>query len=101
MKIKIMGSEYQYEEVEQVDKWSRTLGQIDYINQRILVEKGIPDDLKREVLLHEILHGIFDKLGFSDINSDEQKVNSIGSTLYAVLKENNLFFGEKWEKKDV
>lgn len=78
------------EEVEQIDKFRRLLGEIDYCEQKIKIDKNIPEDLKRETLIHEILHGILEKLGFEEINNDEQKVHSIASTMYSVLKENNL-----------
>ncbi len=87
-KVKIMATDYKIEEVEQIDKNRRILGEIDYINQTIKLEKGLSDELKKEVLIHEILHGILEKLGFDDLNNDEQKVQSIASTLYLVLKDN-------------
>ena len=87
-KVKIMATDYKIEEVEQIDKNRRILGEIDYINQTIKLEKGLSDELKKEVLMHEILHGILEKLGFDDLNNDEQKVQSIASTLYLVLKDN-------------
>lgn len=87
-KVKIMATEYTVLEVEQIDKGKRILGEIDYIEQVIKLEKGLNEDLKKEVLIHEILHGILEKLGFDDLNNDEQKVQSIASTLYQVLKDN-------------
>lgn len=87
-KVKIMATDYKIEEVEQIDKDRRILGEIDYINQTIKLEKGLPNELKKEILLHEILHGILEKLGFDALNNDEQKVQSIASTLYLVLKDN-------------
>lgn len=89
-KIKIFATEYIVEEVEQIDKYQRLLGQINYCEQRILIDKNISEDMKREILIHEILHGILEKLGYTEINNDEQKVQSIASTLYLVLKENHL-----------
>ncbi|MEG1705057.1 MAG: hypothetical protein RR290_00590 [Clostridia bacterium] len=89
-KIKIMATEYEIQEVEQIDKFKRLLGEIDYCDQTIKLDKNISQDLKNEVLLHEILHGILEKLGYSDLNDDEQKVHSIASTMYLVLKENNI-----------
>lgn len=89
-KIKIMATDYSVEEVEQIDKYQRLLGQIEYTEQKIKIDKNISEDMKREVLLHEILHGILEKLNYIEINEDEQKVHSIASTMYLVLKENNL-----------
>lgn len=90
MELKILASEYEVIEVEQIDKNRRVLGEIDYTEQTIKLEKDLPKELKNETLIHEILHGILEKLGYDDINNDEQKVQSIASTLYCVLKENNL-----------
>lgn len=88
--LKILATEYTVEEVEQIDKYQRLLGQIEYVEQKIKIDKSISEDMKKEVLLHEILHGILEKLGYTEINEDEQKVQSIASTMYLVLKENNL-----------
>lgn len=88
--IKILGTVYKIEELEQINKFEMILGEIDYISQVIKIDKSLNEDLKKEVLIHEILHGILDKLGYDEINEDEQKVQSIASTLYSVLKENNL-----------
>ena len=89
-KIKILATEYEIEEVEQIDKYQRLLGQIEYIEQKIKIDKNISEDMKKETLIHEILHGTLEKLGLNEINEDEQKVHSIASTMYLVLKENKL-----------
>lgn len=89
-KVKILATEYKIEEVEQIDKYQRLLGQIDYVEQTIKIDINISEDLKKETLLHEILHGILEKLGYDDINENEQKVHSIASTMYQVLKDNNI-----------
>lgn len=89
-KLKILATEYDIEEVEQIDKYQRLLGQIEYTEQKIKIDKSLSEDMKRETLMHEILHGILEKLGYDNINEDEQKVHSIASTMYLVLKENEL-----------
>lgn len=89
-KVKILATEYDLVEEEQIDKYQRLLGQINYVEQVIKLDKTIPEDLKKETLIHEILHGVLEKLGYEEINNDEQKVHSIASTMYCVLKENKL-----------
>lgn len=89
-KMKILATEYDVEEVEQIDKYTRLLGQIQYTEQKIKIDKNISEDMKQEVLIHEILHGILEKLGYTQLNDDEQKVQSIASTMYLVLKENKI-----------
>lgn len=89
-KVKILATEYRVEEVEQIDKYQRLLGQIEYTEQVIKIDKNISEDMKKETLIHEIIHGILEKLGYEELNEDEQKVHSIASTMYLVLKENQL-----------
>lgn len=89
-KLKILSTEYKVEEVEQIDKYERLLGQISYVEQIIKLDKNISENLKEETLIHEILYGVLEKLGYNDLNNDEQKVHSIASTMYCVLKENNI-----------
>lgn len=89
-KLKILATEYKVEEVEQIDKYQRLLGQIEYTEQTIKIDKNISEDMKKETLIHEILHGILEKLGYEELNEDEQKVHSIAATMYLVLKENQL-----------
>lgn len=89
-KLKILATEYKIEEVEQIDKYQRLLGQIEYVEQTIKIDKNISEDMKKETLIHEILHGILEKLGYEELNEDEQKIHSIASTMYLVLKENKL-----------
>lgn len=88
--VKILATEYRVEEVEQIDKYQRLLGQIEYTEQVIKIDKNISEDMKKETLIHEIIHGILEKLGYEELNEDEQKVHSIASTMYLVLKENQL-----------
>lgn len=89
-KLKVLATEYEVQEVEQIDKYERLLGQIDYDEQKIKIDKNISEDMKKETLIHEMLHSILEKLGYREMNEDEQKVHSIASTMYFVLKENNL-----------
>lgn len=83
-KLKILSTEYKVEEVEQIDKYERLLGQISYVEQIIKLDKNISENLKEETLIHEILYGVLEKLGYNDLNNDEQKVHSIASTMYCV-----------------
>lgn len=89
-KVKILGIEYELKEVEQVNKNQRLFGEIDFVNQTIKIEKGLSDDRKKQVLLHEILHGICEQLGIEEINNNENLIQSISSSLYQVLKDNKI-----------
>ena len=85
MIVNILGIPYTVEEVDRIDPDVRMFGQIDYPNQRILLEKGMAPEYAKQTLMHEILHGILEGLGYDDINSDDQKVQSIATALYQVF----------------
>lgn len=56
-------------------------GQIDYQNCLIKINKNMATDIKKETLCHEILHGILEHLGYSELSQDEQFVNSVSSAI--------------------
>ena len=91
MKINILGIPYEVVEVDTIDKSIRTFGQIDYSNQIIKLEKGMGKQYREQTLLHEIVHGIFEGLGYDDLNADEEKVQGIASALYQVLSSQVIF----------
>ena len=74
-KLKILATEYKVEEVEQIDKYQRLLGQIEYTEQTIKIDKNISEDMKKETLIHEILHGILEKLGYDLVLKENQLIS--------------------------
>lgn len=91
MKIKILGITYEVEEVPQIDKYQRLLGEINYCDQVIKLEEGLSEDRYKATLIHEVFHGILDELGYEDLKSDEKLVQSVSAALYQVLKDNKEF----------
>jgi len=57
--------------------------------QEIRIERGLHQDKKKEVFLHECLHAIDD---LYDIGLGEKKVNILGVSVLALIKNNNLDF---------
>lgn len=90
-KVDILGIPYEIKEVETIDKGTLIIGQINYLEQIILLDKSLPKEKKEQTLLHEILHGILSALGYDDINDDEHLVQSISSALYQVLRNQITF----------
>lgn len=86
--IKILGLIYKIAEVECVSKEELRKGEINFLTNEIRIDKNMPDDLKEQVLIHEVLHAIFDLLGYEDLCTDENKVQGIATALHQVLKEN-------------
>ena len=63
------------------------LGQIDYIEQKIRIDKTLTEDRKGQVLMHELLHGITEGLGLNELNDNETAIQSIAAGLYLALSE--------------
>lgn len=89
--INILGVPYTVEEVECVDKGTLCKGQINYMTGRILIDKTLPKEHKDVVLMHEILHAVFDLLGYDDLATDESKVQGIATALHQVITSQKIF----------
>jgi len=84
--VDILGLTYTIRIVPIIDKDTHTLGQIRYVEQEILLEDGMPEQRSNQTLMHEILHGILEQLGYDDLNENEERVQGIASALYQTLK---------------
>ncbi len=92
MKINILGVPYQVEEVEHIPNTINTIGEIQFLEQKILLKKSLPKELKEQTLLHEIVHGIFQGIGEDELGSNERLVQSIATSLHQLFKSNNTIF---------
>ena len=52
----------------------------------------MPASLKEQVLMHEILHAVFDLIGLDKLSEDEKKVQSIATALHHVFSYNGPIF---------
>ena len=87
--IIIGGVRYEYAEVDGIRNSNdeRLLGEIDYTHSRINIEQSISTEMKRTVILHEILHGILEQAGVRD-DSEETLVNVLSYGLISVFRYN-------------
>lgn len=83
--IRILGQIYRISEVECVSKEELAKGSINYLTHEIRIDKSMPDDLKKQTVLHEVIHAICDALGMYELCSDEQAVQSLATALYSVF----------------
>lgn len=81
MKINICGIEHEVIEFEDNFDTETHMGQIDYGNCTIRINKDMPDQLKRATLCHEILHGMLVHIGRDDLAEDEQLVTALGNAI--------------------
>lgn len=84
--IDIMGIIYEVEEVEVVNKMIPRNGEIDFQEQKIRLDKNLLDDRKMVTLLHEVIHGEMEALGFDELCDNENVVQSLAVALYHTFK---------------
>ncbi len=90
-KINILGAVYQIQEVEVVNKEEPRKGEIDFLTGVIKIDKNMPQELKEQVLMHEILHAVCDLLGYEKLCFDEKKVQGLATALHQIFKSQTIF----------
>lgn len=70
--------------IECEDKFNADVhfGQIDYKTCEIRINKDLTEENKKETICHEMVHGIFVHLGYTDYAQDEQLVQALGNAIY-------------------
>ncbi|MCP1225713.1 hypothetical protein [Sebaldella sp. S0638] len=89
--INILGKIYKIKYVKKINNDSDQFGEIDYLKQVIKIRKDCSPEYQESTLLHEIIHGILEQLGFDEENKNEHLICSLETGLYQVLKENSIF----------
>lgn len=89
--IIILGIPYKIERAAYISKDEYLLGQIDFIGQKILIDEALSEEKANTVLLHEMIHGIFESLGMGEENQNEPMVQSLATAIYVCLKNNPKF----------
>ena len=83
MEVNICGIPYKVIEAKyNFETGEFNFGQIDYSNLTITINADMPKELKDEAICHEMVHGIFRHLGYSDLCSNEQLVQAVGNAVY-------------------
>lgn len=85
--INILGIEYNVLEQNIIESNPELMGMIDTHLQKIYLKSNLSEDVKNQTLLHEIIHAIFQQLGFIE---NEQVIQQLATSIYRVFKENNL-----------
>lgn len=57
-------------------------GQIDYTKCKIKVNKDMHEDMKHEIICHEMVHGMLVHLGYNEQASDEQFVQALANAIH-------------------
>lgn len=90
-RLNILGVLYEVKEVDVVNKTEPRRGEINYLTNEIRIDKNMPKSLKEQVLMHEIMHAVFDLLGLHELGEDEEKVQSIATALHHVFTSQTIF----------
>ena len=80
--VDILGVPYEvvFEETEDGED-----GSISPRRQRIVLREGMCDEKRRQVYLHELVHGILDQLGYAELYEDERLVQGLAIGLHQAL----------------
>lgn len=87
--IKIGGIDYRIKLVNECDEDDLNIdGKIIFPKQEIRIKKGLEKQYEESILLHEIIHGIFEFCGWVQ---NEENITRLSNALYQVLRDNALF----------
>ena len=90
-KINLLGVDITVNEVDVVCKEEPMRGVYNYLTATIKLDKNMPISMKNNVLIHELLHAMFDLLGYEDLRDDEQKVQAIATALNQLFHQDVFF----------
>ena len=79
MKVNICGITHKVIECEDSFDIDTHFGQIDFRKAIIKINKDLDNQVKKESICHEVLHGILVHLGYDDLSSDEKFVNAVSN----------------------
>lgn len=94
-KIKIGGLVYSVEQTENITFGHEYGGEIHFKDLKINIR---PTSRRRReaCFLHEVMHAIFDNLGYKD--HDEKELDALSNALYALIVDNPKMFYEKQDE---
>lgn len=80
MNVNICGIKHEIVEREDTfDADAVHLGQISFKECKIYINKNMHEDIKRETICHEMIHGILTHLGYQEQSSDERFVQALAN----------------------
>ena len=89
MKVNICGIEHNVIECEDTFDIDTHFGMITYKDAVIKINKDMPEQMKKEAICQEMVHGIFVHMGREDLSQDETLVQALGNAIAQgfVIKE--------------
>ncbi len=81
MKVTICGVPHEVIECKDDFDADCHFGQIDYRDCRIKINAEMPSEMKEATLVHEMMHGILNHIGYEDLANDEKFVRVLGNAI--------------------
>lgn len=95
-KVKIGYKEYEIVKKEEVIELpSECYGKIDFDKETIEIAIKFNQKQQNQTFLHELIHGIFDKLDMYELRDNEKVVNQLSKEIYEVILDNPHIFTMK------
>lgn len=95
-KVKIGYKEYEIVKKEEIIELpNECYGKIDFDKEKIELSTKYNQNQQNQTFLHELIHGIFDKLDMHDLRDNETLVNQLSKELYEVILDNPHIFTMK------
>lgn len=92
-KVKIGYKEYEIVKKEEIIELpNECYGKIDFDKEKIELSTKYNQNQQNQTFLHELIHGIFDKLDMHDLRDNETVVNQLSKELYEVILDNPHIF---------
>lgn len=82
MIVNICGIPHKVVECEDKFDIDTHCGMISYTDAEIKINKNMDDKIKKETIMHEMLHGMLAHLGYMEQSNDEQFVNALSNAMY-------------------
>ena len=82
MKVNICGVPHEIIECSNDFDATGHFGQIDYTECRIKINKGMPEEMKKLTIIHEMVHGILHHIGQDELAEDEKFVCVLGNAIF-------------------
>lgn len=79
------------------EEWQ--LGEINYGEAKIHLDDDLTPQVRKQTLMHEIVHGMLNEIGHEEARDDEGLVNGLANQLIMLL-QNNPDFVEYFTAKD-
>ena len=88
MQVNILGSTFVIVETPNISHGGTEKGSINYLEQIITIKSDLHPEKKKITLIHEILHSIFEQLGFTAECECEKLICTLSTTLYQLFNTN-------------